>query len=64
MVGEQLSAEGLVWGLDLTASVCLSSCLEFSGASGFSAYEVLLSLPCPGVLLFFCEPLVHLAMAE
>lgn len=50
--GEPLNAEGLVWGLDLTAAVslvCLSSYLEFSGTSGFSACEVLLSLRCPGV---------------
>lgn len=44
--------------------VCLSSYLEFSGTLGFSACEVLLSLPCLGMLLLFCEPLVHLAMAE
>lgn len=62
--GEQLNAERLVWGLDLTTSVCLSSYLEFSGTSGFSAREVLLSLPCPGMLLLFREPLVHLAIAE
>lgn len=51
-----------MWGLGLTASVCLSSYLEFSGTAGFSACEVL-SLPCPGVLLLLCEPLVHLPVA-
>lgn len=55
--GEQLNAEELVWGLDLRAAVCLSSYLGFSGTSGFSAYEVLLSLPCPGVLFLLHEPL-------
>lgn len=58
--GEQLNAEGLVWGLDLAALVCLSSYLEFRGTSGVSACEVLLSLPCLGVLSLLHEPLVHL----
>lgn len=46
-----------MWGLDLAAAVCLSSCLEFSGTTGFSACEVLLSLPCPGVVFLLHEPL-------
>lgn len=58
--GEQLNAEGLVWGLDLAALVCLSSYLEFRGTSGVSACEMLLSLPCLGVLSLLHEPLVHL----
>lgn len=42
--------------------MCLSSYLEFSGTSGFSACEVLLSLSCPRMLLLFREPLVHVAV--